>query len=197
MTLLISLQILTWLAIAFLGLLCFATARQVGILHERVAPAGALSMNQKIKIGEAAPALTARTLAGTLLPLGGEREGRSQLLFFLSPDCPVCKSLLPALKGAAKNEKHRVEVVLVSEGDEPLHLAYVREQELQDIPYIVSELVGRSYGVGKLPYAVLIDERGQIASMELVNSREHLDSLFVPKEHLVSGIQEFLARRAS
>lgn len=197
MTIIIASQILSWLAIAVLGTLCFALARQMGVLHERVAPAGALSMNQKIKAGDTAPALTAQTLTGTLLPLGGARDGRSQLLFFLSPDCPVCKSLLPALKAAAQNEKRWVDVVLVSDGEGPQHLAYVREQGLQGFPYIVSELVGRSYGVGKLPYAVLIDERGTVASMGLVNSREHLDSLFEAKELGVASIQEFLARRAS
>ena len=196
MTIIIASQILSWAAIVGLGVLSFVLARQVGVLHERVAPAGALSMNQKIKAGDIAPELTAQTLSGELLPLGGARGSRSQLLFFLSPDCPVCKSLLPALKSAALNEKRWIDVALVSDGDGPHHLAFVREQGLQEFPYIVSELVGRSYGVGKLPYAVLIDERGIIASMGLVNSREHLDSLFEAKELGVASIQEFLSRRA-
>jgi methylamine dehydrogenase accessory protein MauD len=61
--------------------------------------------------------------------------------------------------------------------------------------------LGRSYGVAKLPYAVLIDEDGKLSSTGLVNTREHLESLFVAKETGVSNIQQFLSqgqrRRAS
>jgi hypothetical protein len=48
---------------------------------------------------------------------------------------------------------------------------------------------------------VLIDEAGKLASTGLVNTREHLESLFVAKETGVSSIQQFLGqvgpRRAS
>ncbi|HEY7775129.1 MAG TPA: hypothetical protein VIC02_01200, partial [Kineobactrum sp.] len=59
----------------------------------------------------------------------------------------------------------------------------------------VSELVGKTYGVSKLPYGVLIDEHGVIASMGIINSREHLDSLFEAKEHKVASIQEYMSKR--
>jgi hypothetical protein len=48
--------------------------------------------------------------------------------------------------------------------------------------------------VSKLPYGVLIDEQGRIASLGIVNSREHLDSLFEAKERKVASIQEFVGR---
>ncbi|HRX40386.1 MAG TPA: hypothetical protein P5072_13200, partial [Parvularculaceae bacterium] len=54
---------------------------------------------------------------------------------------------------------------------------------------------GRLYGVGKLPYAVLIDESGKVASMGLINSREHLDSLFEAKDRGIASLQEFVERR--
>jgi len=54
---------------------------------------------------------------------------------------------------------------------------------------------------GQASYAVLIDEAGKLASTGLVNTREHLESLFVAKETGVSSIQQFLGqvgpRRAS
>jgi hypothetical protein len=49
--------------------------------------------------------------------------------------------------------------------------------------------------VAKLPYAVLIDEAGKLVSTGLVNTREHLESLFVAKERGVSSIQQFLSQR--
>ena len=54
---------------------------------------------------------------------------------------------------------------------------------------------GRAFGVAKLPYAVLLDENGKVASLGLINSREHLESLFEAKERGVASIQDFLARR--
>jgi len=196
-TILIASQVLSWIALIALGFVCIAMARQIGVLHERVAPAGALAMNQKLRAGDKAPELSAQSLAGELVTVGGVRGGRSQLLFFLAPDCPVCKSLLPALTTAAAAERSWIDVVLLSDGEGPQHERYVREQGLAKFPYLVSELIGRSYGVSKLPYAVVIDEQGHVASMGLVNSREHLDSLFEAKERGVASIQDFLARRAS
>ena len=60
---------------------------------------------------------------------------------------------------------------------------------------LTADPVGRAFGVAKLPYAVLIDESGKVASLGLVNSREHLESLFEAKERGVASIQEFLTRR--
>ena len=65
---------------------------------------------------------------------------------------------------------------------------------LAGFDYVLSEDLGRKLGVSKLPYAVLIDEEGRIASLGLVNNREHLESLFEAKERRVASIQEYLAR---
>ncbi len=127
--------------------------------------------------------------------VGGVRNGKSQLLFFLSPDCPICNELTPALKSAARAEAAWLELVLVSDGEEQDHAGYIARKELTGFPYAVSELAGKTYGVSKLPYAVLIDERGSIASMGIINSREHLDSLFEAKEHKVASIQEYMSKR--
>jgi methylamine dehydrogenase accessory protein MauD len=193
--LLIASQVLSWIAIGALGLLCFALARQVGVLHERGAPAGALSIKSGVTAGAPAPELSAISLTQRIVPIGGVRQGKSQLLFFLSPDCPVCKALLPALKAAARAEADWLEVILVSDGPGEAHGRFVRSAGLGEFPYIVSELVGRSFGVSKLPFAVLIDAAGVVAATGLVNTREHLDSLFEAKERKVASIQDFFARR--
>ena len=41
---------------------------------------------------------------------------------------------------------------------------------------------------------MLIDEHGIIASMGIINSREHLESLFEAKERKVASIQEYLEK---
>ena len=71
----------------------------------------------------------------------------------------------------------------------------MKAHNLESQQYVISEVLGRTYGVGKLPYAVLIDEQGKIASMGIVNSREHLESLFEAKEHQVASIQEYMSKQ--
>lgn len=184
-------NIALWLVMLGLGLLVFALSRQLGVLYDRVAPAGALMVNQLIAVGDPAPVITASTLSGATVTVGGER-GRSHLLFFLAPDCPICKSLVPVLRSIGKAEPW-LDISLASDGGTiQEHERFVSAERLTDFEYLISEDLGRSYGISKLPYAVLIDEIGMIAAMGLVNSREHLESLFEAKERNVGSIQEYL-----
>jgi len=188
-------QILLWVAVIALGVLVAALARQVGVLHERIAPAGALTLHQKVSVGDAVPAMQLATIDGRNVRVGGKREGRSQLVFFVAPDCPVCKSLLPVLKSVAAAESQWLDTVLASDGDELAQHRMVAAFGLEAFSFVLSESLGRGFGVSKLPYGVLIDEAGRIASLGLINSREHLESLFEAKERGVASIQDYLTRR--
>ena len=198
MSLLVVSNIVLWILVLVMGVVIYALTRQIGVLFERVAPAGALAMNQKLKVGEQAPLLSLPSLHNGMIEIGGvDKTGKSLLLFFASPDCPVCKSLLPAIKSAAKSEADWLNIIIGSDGKAQDHEAYVQQQGLQSFPYIVSEVLGKTYGVAKLPYAVLINEDGSIASLGIVNSREHLDSLFEAKGHKVASIQDYMKNPTS
>jgi len=189
-------QILLWLVVLVLAVVCLALVRQVGILYERVAPAGALSVNKLLKAGEQAPELALVNLDGRRLDIGGRRtDGRSTLLFFLSPLCPVCKTLLPVLKSIERAESGWLDVLYASDGD-------IREQErfaarhgLAREHFTLSEALGRAFGVGQLPYGVLIDAEGTIAALGLVNSREQIESLFEAQRRGVTSLQDYLRRQ--
>ena len=183
-------QILLWVAVIGLGLTVIALARQLGVLYERVAPAGALAVNQSLKAGDKAPALTVLTLDGRSVDLL-ENRGRARLLFFLAPDCPVCKTLLPALKSLARAEATQTDILLASDGEPTVHRLFIKKEGLQGFDYVLSEPLGRAFGVAKLPYAVLIDDAGMISSFGIVNSREHLESLFEAQDRGVASIQDY------
>src|SRR3981081_3437281 len=88
-------QILLWVLVLSMALMMLALLRQVGVLHERIAPMGALTLDPGPKEGEAAPLFEVKDLRrGAPLKIGGPR-GRSTLLFFLSPTCPVCQNMVP------------------------------------------------------------------------------------------------------
>ncbi len=188
-------QILLWTAVIVQALLIAALARQVGILHERIAPAGALTLHQNVNVGEVASPMTLTTIDGAAIEIGGKRDGRSQLLFFASPDCPVCKSLLPIVRSASSAEADWLDIVIAGDGAKQDYRQLIQRHGLETVPTVLSEALGRAFGVSKLPYAVLLDEVGRVASLGLVNSREHLESLFEAKERGVASIQEFLSRR--
>jgi len=194
MSMIVVSQVLLWITVAVLGVLVAALARQVGVLHERIAPAGALTLHQGVKVGDSAPEMHVKSLSGSAVVIGGAR-GRSQLVFFLSPDCPVCKTLLPVFKSAAAAERGWLDAILASDGDEAAHRRLMMAEGLAGFPYVLSEDLGRRFGVSKLPYAVLIGEDGRIAALGLVNTREHLESLFEAKERGIASLQDFLAKR--
>ena len=188
-------HVVLWVLVLVLAGVVVALARQIGVLYERVAPAGALMIGRGPAVGEAAPVVRAEALGGGAREIGGpSAEGRSTLVFFLAPTCPVCKALLPALRSAARREAAWLDVLLASDGPEAEHAAFVRDEHLDAFPYLLSPALGITYQVGKLPYAVLLDATGVVRAKGLVNSREHLESLFEAKERGVASIQEFFQR---
>lgn len=187
--------VVLWIIVTVLAVVVFALARQVGVLHERVAPAGALLMAGGARIGEAAPELRLKDIRGHDVRIGGKRtDRRHTLLFFLAPSCPVCKTLLPTLRSAQKSEDSWLDIVLASDGETQEQLQFVEREGLDSFAYVVSRSLGMSYRVGKLPYAYLIDDQGVLRTGGLVNSREHLESLFNAKELEVGSVQEYLRR---
>ena len=186
-------NLVLWAVVLLLACVVAALARQIGVLYERVAPAGALSMARGPAVGEAAPVVRAEDLAGTAHDIGApDPAGRSTLLFFLSPTCPVCKQLLPTLRAVARSEGGALAVVLASDGSRGEHEAFVRAERLEGFPYLLSPALGITYQVAKLPYAVLLDAEGIVRAKGLVNTREHVESLFEAKERGVASIQDFL-----
>jgi methylamine dehydrogenase accessory protein MauD len=186
-------NLVLWAIVVLLAGVVAALVRQVGVLYERVAPAGALVLPQSPTVGTAAPVIEAEDLAGVRCTIGAPvPSGRSTLVFFVSPTCPVCRQLLPALRSIARVEAPWLDVVLASDGPRAEHEAYVTRERLADFRYVLSAPLGVAYRVGKLPYAVLVDGAGIVRGAGLVNSREHLESLFEAMERGVGSIQDYL-----
>jgi methylamine dehydrogenase accessory protein MauD len=185
---------LLWVLVVGLALVVLALARQIGVLHERIAPAGALSLSGGLKAGETVPPLALPSLAHGNLTLDEfARREHGVLLFFLSPTCPVCKSLLPVVQRIAREEPW-LELLLASDGGEQReHRNYVNEHGLDHLPYVLSQELGLTFQVSKLPYAVLVDEAGILVAQGLVNSREHIESLLEARRLGVESINQYMS----
>jgi methylamine dehydrogenase accessory protein MauD len=197
LTALIISNIVLWVVVLALLVVVLALTRQLGVLHERITPVGALMLNKGLTVGERAPTVEVQDLAGANLSVGTPRsDGKSTLLLFVSPTCPVCKSLLPIVKSSGKDERNWLDIILASDGNPQEHREYVRANGLGNVPYVVSAPLGMTYQVSRLPFAALLDEAGVLRARGLVNSREHLESLFEAKRLGVASLQEYFANFA-
>ena len=187
-------NLLLWIALLGLGLVVLALIRQIGVLHERLAPVGALANQRGPEIGEPAPEMQLADLSDRVVPIGGQRPGERTLLFFLSPSCPVCATLLPTLRRVVSAESPGLRLIFASDGSPDEHRAFRKAKGIEDVPYVVSTELGLRFAVAKLPTAVLIDEHGIVRAKGLVNTREHLESLFTADELGVASIQDYLER---
>jgi len=187
-------NVVLWILLVVLSLLVLALSRQVGILHERVAPAGALMPTSGPKVGELTEEISLTSIQGQALAIGGVATGNlASFILFISPTCPVCKSLVPTAKSLVNSESHRMQLLFASDGDEiQQHQRYVKDLNIADYPYVLSEALGRAFEVSKLPFAVLIDTDGILRGKGLVNTREHMESLIESMDSGVATVQEYI-----
>ena len=192
---LLASNLLLWLGVVALGAAVLALVRQIGILHERISPAGALLGSERPMVGERAPVYELRDWSGRVQRIGGiEERGRRTLLLFVSPTCPVCKQLLPLTRSLRDAEGDGLRVVLASDGPTAEHAKFVDRHGLEREAYVLSGELGRAYQIGRLPHAVLLDREGSVRARGLVNSREHLESLLEADERGVASLQAYLQR---
>lgn len=191
-SLLIINEALQWVVLIALGVAGLALARQVGVLHVRVAPAGALDGDRGPAVGDVAPPMAVTTLDGRPFTVGGASASAGlRLLMFVSAQCPMCKTLIPVAKSFAAAE--RISLVFVGDDELPIQKSLVAAQGLDAYPFVNSGDVGRLFEVDKLPHAVLMDGAGKVLAKGLVNSREHLESLIVSHEMGVASVQDYIA----
>ena len=192
MTFLIVSNILLWIAFLGVTVALLGLMRQVGLLHERSSPMGAMITDHGPDIGDAAPEFLLPDYFGRDVQIGGA-SGRPTLLMFTAPSCPVCDKLFPIIKSIARAEK--ISVIMISDGPAEEHARFLKTHELGQIRYVVSAEIGMAFQVGKIPYGVLMDAEGTIRAKGLTNTREHLESLLEADKTGFASLQQFMASR--
>ena len=194
MTFLIASNILLWIAFLGMAVVMLGLMRQIGLLHERSSPMGAMITDHGPDIGDKAPEFDLPDYFGRSVRIGGaSAEGRPTLLMFTAPTCPVCDKLFPIIKSIAKAEN--IGVVMISDGAPEEHARFLKNHELGQIRYVVSAEIGMAFQVGKIPYGVLMDAEGVIRAKGLTNTREHLESLLEADKTGFASLQQFMASR--
>ena len=77
-----------------------------------------------------------------------------------------------------------------------MHQAFRRASNLTDFPYVLSQDLGMTYRINRLPFAVVLDPNGVVRGKGLVNSREQLESLLNARDMGQASIQDWYAAQA-
>jgi len=165
--------VVLWGLVLFLAVLVAALARQIGVLHMRLSPRGALEVDEEgPPLGEMPPPAEVVDLEGAAHRVGG--PGPPALLLFVSPGCPICREVLPGVAPAARAGELRP-LVLVDD-DDPGALDHYRQRDPR-VPVAAAEDVAETYDIPGTPFAVVLDEAGVVRAKGTVNTLEQMEGL--------------------
>ncbi|MBZ9647237.1 methylamine utilization protein MauD [Sphingobium sp. 3R8] len=173
---LIASLFLLWIIVILLVVAVVALARQVRLLQDRAMP-----IVQRAGLpgpGGAAPVVSAPTLAGDMLTIGGpSADGRALLLLFIRPDCPASRAVIR--DALALTDRKRLRLLFLGEGRAEDYGDMLRQHHIRDTDVIMSAEVMRDFRSGDRPSAALIDARGRLLARGVVEARDQLDALLV------------------
>jgi hypothetical protein len=157
-----------WFLVAVLAVVVVALARQVGTLHLRLGPRGALEIDSEgPALGEAPPAMPGVDDDGRRVLVGG--PGSIRLVLFSSPVCSICREVAPGI-GAASSAMGLTPMIL-------------HDPDLE-----------RVYGIPGTPFLLVMDELGIVRAKGTVNNLEQVEGLI---DLALRRIEEVPERRAS
>ena len=153
-----------WALVVVLCVVVVALARQVGTLHLRLGPRGALEIDTEgPPLGEAPPPRPARRDGGGELVLGG--PGAPRLVLFVSPTCSICREVKPSVPAAASAAGLAPQLVHDADAE-------------------------RLWNVPGTPFAVVMDATGVVRAKGTVNNLEQLEGLVDTAEGRVADERE-------
>jgi len=153
-----------WALVLVLCVVVVALARQVGTLHLRLGPRGALEIDDEGPIlGEPMPPIEAVGADDGPVALGGPGEPR--LVLFSSPTCIVCREVAPAIPAAARAGRLVPQVVHDPDAERRL-----------DVP--------------GTPFLVVLDEHGVVRAKGTVNNLEQVEGLIDTAARRMRGEDE-------
>ena len=165
--------IVLWILVVVLCFVVVALARQIGTLHLRLGPRGALEMDDEgPPLQEAPPPVDVTDLDGRPQSIGG--PGRAQLVLFVSPGCHLCEAVLPSL--AAVSEVGDLTPVVVTDSDQEEARSTYGERRWR-APLIPSRKLAQAYRVPGTPYVVILDDLGVVRAKGAVNNLEQMEGL--------------------
>lgn len=169
----IASYVVLWVLVLVLASVVVALARQIGTLHLRLGPRGALEMDDEgPPLGEAPPSDELVDTAGSSVRIGG--PGKPQFLLFVSPGCGVCEQVLPSVPVVAA-AGHLQPYVLTDMDEDETRLAYAHKRV--GAPVLSARFLVQRWDIPGTPYVIVLDEVGVIRAKGTVNNLEQMEGL--------------------
>lgn len=176
----IASYIALWLLVLVETVIFLAVLRQVGVLHTRIGPRGAMAGEGPV-IGDVAPADRFRTVDGGQFVFRPTEPDGTLVALFVSPSCSACDAVVTSFRTFVRSMNGAIEAVLAV-ADEPSGAAAWARRRGWKGPVIPSAKALEALKIPSTPFAVTFDGNGRIQSAGLVNSIEQLESLLVDEE---------------
>jgi len=130
---------------------------------------GAPAKPQTIGIGEEAPEVKLEDRSGREVSLKEDFRGEDTIVLFWNPGCGFCQQMLPDLKDWEQNSPEGApKLLMISAGNKEANEAMgLSSRVVLDQQFSV----GRSFGAGGTPSAVLVDAKGKVASEVAVGAQ--------------------------
>jgi methylamine dehydrogenase accessory protein MauD len=165
--------VVLWVLVIGLAIVVVALARQIGTLHLRLGPRGALEIDgEGPPLGEAVEPFEVTDMSGQNVAIAG--PGEAQLLLFVSPGCMVCKQVLPALPVIAAAGRMRP-YVITDVDEHETRRAYdggsIKARVVSGVQ------IAQRYDVPGTPYVLVLDEQGVVRAKGTVNNLEQMEGL--------------------
>lgn len=124
-----------------------------------------LNPNEGLPIGAPAPDFAARDLSGKIISIDNLLiKNKPMVLFFVSPTCIPCQSLLPEIENWQNDLKDRINFVFVSKGKEKENAEKFGGGGFKQILLQKENEIAEAFNAVWTPTAVLISSEGIIAS---------------------------------
>lgn len=171
---LVATLFLLWMIVILLIVAVVALMRQVRAL-QNVGSAAAPHIVEPVRAG-VAPVVSAPTLAGDMLTIGGpSADGRSQLLLFIRPACTASRA---AVRDAlALTDRKRLRLLFVADGRVEDYGDMLRQHRIRDTDIILNPAIGTDFRVTDRPAAALVDPRGRLLARGGIGKRAQLEAL--------------------
>ncbi|MBB2483356.1 conjugal transfer protein TraF [Bacillus sp. APMAM] len=109
-------------------------------------------------------------------------SGRNTLLLFINTNCPRCKSLLPHLMKIKTN--YDINFILVNT-DRLADDNHIKSVIGDQITYIRSTQISSSYFVHVVPYAVLVNNIGEVKLSSQISNINSLFNMLINEESFI------------
>jgi len=160
-----------------LAVVVLSLARQVGILHERLSPAGMTRAREGIQVGQVLPEMPLTAISGTSVAFAG----RGTALLFVSAECPICKSVLPAFESALETSGYEgfwvADGLPGPSGEPPDYGRYATDHHVDEAHLLVSQELGLALDVRQIPALVLLDGDRRLIARETLSGPRQLAGL--------------------